>query len=271
MVLISSSMGYYGFVVMNYLNFGGDRGSWVYERIIIVRCDNVIPEEKQDKNLIEHLLEEKEYIVSLAIKGLKQVIDNDYKYNIPESCKLLKKDYQTQNNSFLAFMDECVIDRPTNKRINDKCTTAKFYDVYKAWCKDNNNGYTESKGEVKKLLKEQGKGEIIKTNGGNTYYKSITLSKEAKKEYIRVYDTNEADEIDKTNDENNDVFENDIENTFINNFPTDDDMKSLAMGCFDNFDSNEPLFTDEECAEINRIMENYNDSNDVADSNNENV
>ena len=142
-------MGYYGFVVTNYQNFGGDKGSWVYNRIIIIRCDNVIPEEKQDKHLVEHLLEEKEYIVSLAIKGLKQVINNGYKYNIPSSCKLLNEDYQVENHSFLAFMKECIVDRPS-KRIDDNCTTARLYRVYEAWCKENNNGYKETKREVNK-------------------------------------------------------------------------------------------------------------------------
>lgn len=188
-------MGYCGFVVMNYQSFGGDRGSWVYDRIIIVRCDNVIPEEKQDKNLVEHLLEEKEYIVSLAIKGLKQVIDNDYKYNIPDSCRLLKEEYKVENHSFLAFMKECVIDRPNLNKIEDSCTTAKMYRVYEAWTRDNNNGYKETKREVKKILDEMGKGDIKKTNGGNTYYKAITLSQEAKKDYERVYNPDSEDDI----------------------------------------------------------------------------
>ena len=192
-------MGYFGFVVMNYLNFGGDRGSWVYDRIIIVRCDNVIPEEKQDKNLIEHLLEEKEYIVSLAIRGLKQVIDNGYKYNIPASCKGLNEDYEIENHSFRAFYKECVIDRPTPNKIEDKCTTAKFYKVYEAWTRDNNNGYKETKREVNKLLNEMGKGETKKTNG-YWYYIAITLNEATKKEYESVYNPNNETDINFDND-----------------------------------------------------------------------
>lgn len=202
MELILYSMGYCGFAVMNYQNFGGDRGSWVYDRIIIVRCDNVIPEEKQDKNLIEHLLEEKEYIVSLAIKGLKQVIDNGYKYNIPASCELLNKDYEVENHSFKAFMKECVIDRPNPDKIEDKCTTALFYKVYEAWCRDNNNGYKESKIEVKKILDEKGKGETKKSNG-YWYYKAITLNEATKKEYEQIYNP------EQTKDEPKKDFEND--------------------------------------------------------------
>jgi len=180
-------MGYYGFAVTNYQSFGGDRGDWVYNRIVIVKCDNIIPEENQDKHLVEHLLEEKEYIVSLAIKGLRQVIKNGYKYNVPDSCKLLNKDFKVDNHSFLAFRKECVIERPTLGSIEDDCTTAKFYRVYEAWCNDNNNGYKETKREINKLLDEMGEGEKKKTNGGNTYYKAITLSNEAKADYKSVY------------------------------------------------------------------------------------
>lgn len=192
-------MGYFGFVVMNYLNFGGDRGSWVYNRIIIVRCDNVIPENRQDKQLVEHLLEEKEYIVSLAIRGLKQVIDNGYKYNIPDSCIGLNEDYRTENHSFRAFYKECVIDRPNPNKIEDKCTTAKFYKVYEAWTRDNNNGYKETKREVNKLLEEMGKRETKKTNG-YWYYKAITLNEATKKEYESVYNPNNETDINFDND-----------------------------------------------------------------------
>lgn len=195
-------MGYCGSVVMNYQSFGGDRGSWVYDRIIIVRCDNVIPEEKQDKNLIEHLLEEKEYIVSLAIKGLKQVIDNGYKYNIPASCELLNKDYEVENHSFRAFYKECVVPRPNLKRIDDKCTTKLFYDVYKEWCKDNNNGYKESKQQVNKILEEMGKGEKIKHNG-YWYYKEITLSEDTKTDYEQIYNSDVTDDRPKYKAVNN--------------------------------------------------------------------
>lgn len=236
-------MVYYGFVVMNYQDFGGDRGSWVYNRIIIVRCDNVIPENRQDKQLVEHLLEEKEYIVSLAIRCLRQVIKNGYRYSIPTSCRSLNEDYQVENHSFLAFYKECVVARPNLKRIEDDCTRGRLYRVYEAWCQDNNNGYKESKGEVKKILEEMGKAEIKRTNGGNVYYRAITLSQEAKREYENIYygydnrndipnleanvpDTEEArKELGLDNDSSLDFSINDIPNPDdfdINNLQPDD-------------------------------------------------
>lgn len=191
-------MVYYGFVVTLYLNLVGDKGEWVYDRIIVIECNNVIPVNKRDKDLVSHLLEEKEYIVSLAIKGLKQVIANDYKYNIPKICKKLRKNYKIANNSFLSFYKECVIDRPS-KKIEDKCTVKKFYNVYRAWCKDNNNGFAESKQEVQRLLENMGKGSKIKTNGGYFFYRTITLNRETQTAYEEIcgpVDTDFSDDED---------------------------------------------------------------------------
>lgn len=137
--------------------------------------------------------------MSLAIKGLKQVIDNVYKYSIPSSCIGLNEDYKVENHSFRAFYKECVVPRPNLNKIEDKCTKAKLYRVYEAWCKDNNNGYKESKQEVKKILEEMGKAEIKRTNGYE-YYKAITLNEATKKEYESIYNPNKETDINFDND-----------------------------------------------------------------------
>lgn len=167
--------------------FSGDRGQHVYDRIIPIKCDNYIPPEKRDKHLVEHLMEEAEYVCSIAIKALKEVIANNYTYSIPEICEHWKEEYKISNHSFLRFMDECVIER-TGHGIDDECTCRKLYDVYREWCKINSNkGYHETKGEVFKILENMGKGERIKTNGGYWYFKDITLSDDTKKEYAYIY------------------------------------------------------------------------------------
>lgn len=163
--------------------FGGDKGDHVYDRMIIIECNNIIPEERRDKHLLEHLLEEKEYIILQAIKGLKEVIANGYKYDIPESCKKTNKFYRVENDSFLSFIDECVVERPKNETIKDQCTVKVFYETYKEWCKVNNNGFCNTKREMKKMLEDLGKGEIIHTNGGYDYFKYVTISNRARIEY----------------------------------------------------------------------------------------
>ncbi len=165
--------------------FGGDQGDWVYDRFIVVECKNVIPNDKQDKELVEHLLEEKEYIVSLALKGLKEVIDNKYRYDIPQSCILLNEQYKIDNNSFRTFLQECCIDRVPGAKIEDtNCTKGKIHKVYKQWYKDNyRGGFYETTSEIKKILENMDKYHIIKTNNGNEYYKDFTLKEEIQREY----------------------------------------------------------------------------------------
>lgn len=43
--------------------FGGDDGKWVYDRIMVVRCPNVIPKNKQDKMLLDKMYAERDGIV----------------------------------------------------------------------------------------------------------------------------------------------------------------------------------------------------------------
>ncbi len=166
--------------------FGGDKGDWTYNRIVVVECNNVIPEDKRDSYLDDHLLEEKDYIVSLCIKALKKVIDNKFKYDIPDVCKLAKDRYKVDNDSFLSFYEECIVERDINKPINDCCTKGKIFEVYKAYCKDNNKNHFNTKKEVKQMLETLGKAETTFANGGNVYYKYITLSPEANNEYSDI-------------------------------------------------------------------------------------
>jgi len=162
--------------------FGGDKGDWVYNRIMVVECNN--PVLKKDKYLQDNMFNyERDYIVSLVIKELQKVIKNDYEYIIPEKIKRATDKYKVDNDSFLLFLQECNTERPA--KLYDNCTTSAFYRVYKEWCKDNNYKVPESKKAIKETLESLGKGEIKKSNG-NRYY-TFTLTIDAKKEYSHVY------------------------------------------------------------------------------------
>lgn len=163
--------------------FGGDKGPWVYDRLIIINCNNVIPEEKRDKFLDQHLLSEADYIISLCVKALKKVIDNGYKYDIPEKCKMAKEQYVVNNDSFLSFYNECIVERDLNAPITDDCTRGKIFEVYKEYCKNNNKNHFNTKKEVKQMLEKMDKAETVYAQGGNIYYKYITLSYETCVEY----------------------------------------------------------------------------------------
>ena len=177
--------------------FGGDTGKWVYDRFIIFRADNVIPPEKRDRHLNEKLFREREAVViKYLIPALHQVIDNGYRFDIPESCNTELENYKESNSVVIQFYRECCTERPQGK-IRDICTTKKMYDIFKAWCKDNsNNGYTPCKSEFNRQLAEMFEidsiRQKIKAIHGKYYY-TFTLTTETKSDYVNVYGYDSAD------------------------------------------------------------------------------
>lgn len=169
--------------------FGGDDGKWVYDRIMVVRCPNIIPKDKQDKMLIDKMYAERDGIVYKAVKALQKVIANGYQFSEPESVSLEREKYMSENNSVISFYEECMC-RRSNSKINDLATTSRIYDVYRAWCYDNNNGFAKTAKEFRETLASYldstFKEMTIHTNKG-TYYKNLTITADTKEQYKKVY------------------------------------------------------------------------------------
>lgn len=177
---------FYG-VIWNCANempkFGGDKGDWTYDRMVIVRCNNVIPELQQNKTLVEDMYCEREYIIWQMMNSLKEVLDNGFRYDIPQSSYDALEEYKISNDSILLFMQDCTEIIEDEKLINTDVTMSMMYKVYKQWCKDNNNGFCETKQTFKKLLDFKNLGEFKKKNGGIRYYSQFILNEDAIKDY----------------------------------------------------------------------------------------
>jgi P4 family phage/plasmid primase-like protien len=175
--------------------FGGDDGKWVYDRIMVVKCQNVIPKDEQDKQLLDKMYAERDGIVYKAVKALQTVIANGYRFSEPESVTDARVQYQMENNTVISFFEDCMCEREGGK-ITDACTTGKIYKIYKAWCQDNNNGFAKTYKEFRtKLAEHLGaafEDMIVKRNSG-TFYKAYTLTAECKKEYSGVYGYDETE------------------------------------------------------------------------------
>ena len=169
--------------------FGGDDGKWVYERIMVVNCPNVIPRDKQDKRLLDKMECEAEGIVYRAVIALQKVIRNGYRYDEPESVIQARDNYMSENNTIIGFFNECMCERP-NDKVRDKCTASVIYNIYKAWCVDNNNGYAKSAKEFRDGICDLVGGEYkditVHTKIG-TCYRNLTLTNAAKEEYWKIY------------------------------------------------------------------------------------
>jgi len=112
--------------------FRGDRGIHVYERFLIVICNNVIPKEKRDPLLLDKLLMEKDIIASVSMRYLRDAIQRGYIFSESDSMKSAREEYIVNNNSLLAFVKEgCEIGQGTILR-------SQFNRMYKIWCKINN-------------------------------------------------------------------------------------------------------------------------------------
>lgn len=162
--------------------FGGDKGQHVYDRIIPLRCDNVVPENMRDPQLLDKLYSEREYVIKLCVDGLKQVIDNKYRYDLPIKVSGALRQYQHSNDSVLQFFDECCEPR-INGVIDDHITKGMVYKYYKAWSQLNNGGYSEKNADFNKTLIDNKMGETKKTNGGNEFYISFKIKQSAVAEY----------------------------------------------------------------------------------------
>ncbi|MBP3222794.1 MAG: hypothetical protein J6M18_02575 [Actinomycetaceae bacterium] len=181
--------GFLWFCMNRLPKFGGDDGQWVYDRIMVVTCPNVIPKDKQDKCLIDKLYAEREGIIYKAVRALQKVMANGYRFTEPESVTLARASYQSENSTVISFFDECMC-RRASERIEDSCTTGKVYKVYKAWCADNNNGYAKTYREFREQLADHlGTTfyEMIAKRHAGTFYRNYTLTTETKKAYAKVY------------------------------------------------------------------------------------
>jgi len=169
--------------------FGGDDGKWVYDRIMVVRCPNVIPKDKQDKKLLDKMYAERDGIVYKAIKALQTVIANGYRFSEPDSVSLAREKYMAENNTVISFFEECMCEWQDGK-INKHCTTGRIYKVYQGWCRENNNGFAKTAKEFRETLASHLGAEfttITTRQNGNTYYKDYSLTSEAKEQFSREF------------------------------------------------------------------------------------
>ena len=142
-------------------------GQHVYSRFLIVSCDNVIPPEERDPELLEKLLAEKEFIVSVAIKHLQKAIARGYKFTESERTINNRKDYMIKNNSLALFLQECCIIG------QGRIITSVFKEKYKSWCRDNNLEPEKSNDITRILVNEYG---VVKGKSYSDYYE-LTITK----------------------------------------------------------------------------------------------
>lgn len=130
-------------------------------RFLILSCDNVIPIQNRDSQLLEKLLAEREVITSLAVKSLQETISRGYKFTESERTKKNREEYAIKNNSLKLFLQEyCVIGE-------GRTVTSVFKEKYKKWCKENNLEPEPANNINSILIQEYG---VVKGKSYHEYY-----------------------------------------------------------------------------------------------------
>ena len=158
--------------------FGGDKGSWVTRRMMVVESHTVIPPEKQDKHMLEKLLAEREGILFKLVAALQTVIANGYRYSEPACVIEAREKFMEENSSPIGFFLECMCPRTPND-FRDGITVTKVYDEYRSWCYRNHNGYHCTRNEFRSAIADHlgcSYDEMVVHRENGNYYRDYTLT-----------------------------------------------------------------------------------------------
>lgn len=138
-----------------------DRSDAVFNRVMIIPMNRVMPEEKRDLRLGEKLEGELAGIFNMALIGLKRIRHAKGFTKAPQS-EEARQEYKAENDIEAAFIEECCIREP-----NSKTNAQALYDAYSTWCR-RNGALAKSHIKVKKDWERLG-FKRHKTNRGIVY------------------------------------------------------------------------------------------------------
>lgn len=156
-LLLQSSKVCYGLIAMNFQHLVVIDGEHVYNRFLILSCDNVVAEDERDPELLDKLEAESDVIASVAVQYLRKAIERNYTLTESERTIANRKEYEIRNNSLSLYLTQCcdVTQGRTQVRI--------FKEKYIYWCKENGLP-AEKPNSISKILKEEHNINIIKSN-----------------------------------------------------------------------------------------------------------
>lgn len=121
---------------------------------------------------------------------MQTVIANGYRFSEPKSIHVIRETYRRENSTVICFFEECMEERVVSK-YTDGATTGRIYNVYKAWCQDNNYGFSKTAKEFRdELAAHVGstfKDISLHTRTG-TYYRTLMLTQEVMMHYRKTFD-----------------------------------------------------------------------------------
>lgn len=155
----------------------GDLGKHVFDRFMIIPCNNPIPKEKQNPRILEQLLLDKESIFNWSMEGLRRLLNNGLKFSYSEQSEASKEMYSLKSDSVRSFINEFydITNNPRNRiKLKD------LYLRYEVYCAENGKK-TVGRDTFKDRMSNIGL--VLKTYCGYPSYYGIS-----EKEFLLVED-----------------------------------------------------------------------------------
>lgn len=109
----------------------GDRSEGFYRRLIIIRFNHAVPQEKRDPDLLEKFRAEADGIFLFALEGLKRLMNNRYKFSETQKNRDELQQYREESDSVLSFIkDRCEMDASYS------AGSTELFNAYKAYCEE---------------------------------------------------------------------------------------------------------------------------------------
>lgn len=150
-------------------SFQDDKGNHLISRLGIVHCRNVISPEKQNKHLVQELVQEGNGIFLWAMDGLQRLLSNNMRLTTCSSGDAIKEEYRRRISNLYDFItdeDECRQGEKLRVRKKD------FEEAYFDYCERNGYKHINRKNIAPQL---EGLGVKMKLLDGYTYYQGLEL------------------------------------------------------------------------------------------------
>lgn len=139
-----------------------DESNALLERVMILDFVHAIPDDKQDRELVEKLEAEIKGIMRWALIGAKRLYDNKGMFTIPESSIKALKVYEEMNNPIKTWADES-LERCEHGVISFHDLLTDFYE----WLRNNPQDFKFSKDAFAKALKRAGyETQVVRVGDG---------------------------------------------------------------------------------------------------------
>ena len=126
----------------NYKPIVQNNDSAIWQRLVVIPMDNVVPTSEADMNLTNKLKAEINGILNWAIEGYRMYKKHGLRKSEPDAIKLQRNSYHNEMDIVGRFIDECcILDSQASVKSTD------IWNAYRIWCEGNN----EHAGTIRKF------------------------------------------------------------------------------------------------------------------------